>query len=36
MSKPCPPPDWDDEDAVIAYTAMEVAHGHDHPDEPQE
>jgi hypothetical protein len=20
MPKPCPPPDWEDEDAVIAYT----------------
>jgi hypothetical protein len=35
-AKPCPPPDWEDEDAVAAYAAMELAHGHTRPNQPQE
>jgi hypothetical protein len=33
-AKPCPPPDWDDEDAVAAYVVMELEHGHVQPNPP--
>jgi hypothetical protein len=28
---PCPPPLWEDEEAVIGYVLLELSHGHDQP-----